>query len=265
MIKILILEGKQLIMNEYLKNLNRIEFVVTMACTGRCKHCSEGEHISNGEHFDGDKAAKVIKDVCEYYKIQSLMTFGGEPLLYPEDVCKIHVAAKEMGIPKRELITNGFFSKDEKRIREVAHMLSKSGLNDIMLSVDAFHQETIPLQPVKYFAECVKSEGIPISVHPAWLVSENDDNPYNKRTRELLQGFIEDGIVISSGNVIFPSGNARKYLSEYFADGIDYENPYEDDPRDVRSISFCPNGDVLNGNVNRNSIMDIINSYSVNV
>ncbi len=210
--------------------------------------------------FDGDRAAKVIKDVCENYKIQSLMTFGGEPLLYPEDVCKIHGAAKEMGIPKRELITNGFFSKDEKRIREVVHMLSKSGLNDIMLSVDAFHQETIPLQPVKYFAECVKSEGIPISVHPAWLVSENDDNPYNKRTRELLQGFIEDGIVISSGNVIFPSGNARKYLSEYFIDGIDYENPYEDDPRDVRSISFCPNGDVLNGNVNRNSIMDIINS-----
>ena len=31
-------------MNKYLKNLNRIEFVVTMACTGKCKHCSQGEH-----------------------------------------------------------------------------------------------------------------------------------------------------------------------------------------------------------------------------
>lgn len=43
-------------MNKYIKNLNRIEFVVTMACTGRCIHCSEGEHKSGGEHekFEGN-------------------------------------------------------------------------------------------------------------------------------------------------------------------------------------------------------------------
>lgn len=34
------------------------------------------------------------------------MTFGGEPLLYPEVVCKIHKAAEEMGIPERTIITN---------------------------------------------------------------------------------------------------------------------------------------------------------------
>ena len=251
-------------MNEYLKNLDRIEFVVTMACTGRCKHCSEGEHIFTGEHIDGESAAKAIKDVCENYKIQSLMTFGGEPLLYPEDVCRIHEAAKEMGIPQRQMITNGFFSKDVNRIKEVAHMLAKSGLNYIMLSVDAFHQETIPLEPVKYFAECAKKEGILVHVHPAWLVSESDNNPYNRKTRELLQEFLQMGIEVSSGNVIFSSGNAVKYLGEYFEDGVEYVNPYEDDPRDVRSISFNPNGDVLNGNIYENCIMDILNSYSVN-
>lgn len=250
-------------MNEYLKNLNRIEFVVTMACTGRCKHCSEGDHIFNGEHIDGESAAKAIEDVCRNYNIQSLMTFGGEPLLYPEDVCKIHAAARKMGIPKRELITNGFFSKEEHRIKEVAYMLAQSGLNHIMLSVDAFHQETIPLEPVKYFAECIKKEGISIRVQPAWLVSENADNSYNIKTRELLQSFMEDGIAISGGNVIFPAGNAKKYLSEYFDDGTEYVNPYEEAPRDIHSISFNPNGDVLNGNINKNCIMDILNSYSV--
>lgn len=250
-------------MNEYLKNLNRIEFVVTMACTGRCKHCSEGEHIFCGEHIDGECAAKAIKDVCRNYNIQSLMTFGGEPLLFPEDVCKIHAAAKEMGIPSRELITNGFFSKDEKRIKEVVHMLAQSGLNNILLSVDAFHQETIPLGPVKYFAVCAKNAGISIHVHPAWLVSESDDNPYNIRTRELLQDFIQDGINVSTGNVIFPSGNAKKYLREYFDDTKAYTNPYEDDPRDIQSISFNPNGDVLNGNIYKNCITDILNTYSV--
>lgn len=105
-------------MNEYLKNVNRIEFVVTMACTGRCKHCSEGEHIGCKEHIDGDVAAQAIKDICTQHKIESLMTFGGEPLLYPEDVCKIHKAAKETGIPQREMITNVIFRRIKKGLQK---------------------------------------------------------------------------------------------------------------------------------------------------
>lgn len=250
-------------MNKYLTNLNRIEFVVTMACTGRCRHCSEGEHISNGEHIDGDIAVNAIYEVCRNYKIESLMTFGGEPLLYPDVVCKIHKAAKEMNIPRRDLITNGFFSKDAKRINEVVHMLAESGVGSIALSVDAFHQETIPLEPVKLFAECVKETGIALRVQPAWLVSAEDNNPYNVRTREVLQEFTQMGISVSGGNIIFPSGNAKKYLGEYFDDSKVYVNPYEEDPRDIRAISFSPNGDVLNGNVNKDGIMDILNAYSV--
>ena len=147
-------------MNEYVKNLNRIEFVVTMACTGRCKHCSEGEHSSGTGHIDADIAVNAIRELCKNYKIESLMTFGGEPLLYPEVVCKIHKTAAEMGIPARDLITNGFFTKDKKRIKEVVGELADSGVCKILLSVDAFHQETIPLEPVKYFVECVKETGI---------------------------------------------------------------------------------------------------------
>lgn len=249
-------------MNEYLKNLNRIEFVVTWACTGRCKHCSEGEHTNCGEHIDAEVAAQAVYDVCKLYPIQSLMTFGGEPLLHPETVCRIHQAAKEMGIPQRDLITNGYFSKDEKRIREVAHMLAVSGVMDILLSVDAFHQETIPLDPVKCFAESVKAEGISLRLSPAWLVSKEDDNPYNVRTREVLAEFAYLNIPEGSGNVIFPSGNAVKYLGEYFKEGELPVNPYEDNPKDVRAIGFDPNGDVLGGNVYKNSIVEIMDGYN---
>lgn len=249
-------------MNKYLKKLNRIEFVVTMACSGKCKHCSQGSHISS-DHIDGDIAKQAIYDICKNYKIESLMTFGGEPLLYPETVCKIHSAAGEMKIPKRELITNGYFSKDENKIKEVAYMLAESGVNGICLSVDAFHQEHIPLKYVKEFAAAVLKEKISIYTHPAWLVSADDNNPYNLKTRELLKEFGAMGIEQSNGNVIFPSGNALKYLGEYFKDNTEYVNPYKENPKDVRTVSFSANGDVLNGNINKNSILEIIKSYDV--
>lgn len=249
-------------MNKYLKNLNRIEFVVTNACSGRCKHCSQGSHISN-EHIDADIAEQAIYDICSHYNIDSLMTFGGEPLLYPETVCKIHSAARKMNISQRELITNGYFSKDVNRIKEVAHMLAQSGVNGICLSVDAFHQETIPLEYVKEFAMAVLDENIPIHTHLAWLVSVDDNNPYNLKTRELLNEFSKLSIEQSSGNVIFPSGNALKYLGEYFDKNIDYHNPYVEDARNMKTISFSANGDVLGGNIYDNSIFDIIKSYNV--
>lgn len=97
-------------MNKYTKNINRIEFVITNSCTGKCKHCSQGEHVSN-EHIDSKLAVQAVHDICNDYKIDSLMTFGGEPLIYPETVFEIHSAAKECGIKYRELITNGYFSK----------------------------------------------------------------------------------------------------------------------------------------------------------
>lgn len=247
-------------MNRYLKNLNRIEFVVTMACSGRCKHCSQGSHISN-EHIDAEIAEHAIYDICRYYKIESLMTFGGEPLLYPEAVRTIHSAARKMNIPQRELITNGYFSKDINRIKEVAHMLAQSGVNGICLSVDAFHQETIPIEYVKEFAKAVIEENISIHTHPAWLVGADDDNPYNQKTRELLNEFSTMGIEQSSGNVIFPSGNALKYLGEYFDKNIEYHNPYRENPKDVKTISFSANGDVLGGNIYKNSILEIIENY----
>ncbi len=249
-------------MNEYLKNLNRIEFVVTWACTGRCRHCSEGEHTLGGEPIDGDAAVRAIYEVCEHYQIESLMTFGGEPLLYPEIVCQIHKAAKKMNIQRRDLITNGFFSRDEKRIQEVVDMLAESGVGNVALSVDAFHQERIPLEPVRYFAECVQKTDMMLRTSPAWLVSKEDDNSYNVKTREILQIFTQMGIETAPGNVIFPSGNAVKYLGEYFDETKEYVSPYEEDPKDVRTISFSPNGDVLNGNIGKNSIMDVIAAYS---
>lgn len=248
-------------MNEYIKNLNRIEFVVTMACTGKCKHCSEGDHSSCTGHIDADVAANAIREICKYYNIESLMTFGGEPLLYPEVVCKIHKTAKDMEIPSRDLITNGFFTKDKKRIKEVVESLANSGLCRILLSVDAFHQETIPIDTVKYFAECVNETDISIKLSPAWLVSETDNNIYNINTRKIIKEFDYLGISTASGNVIFPSGNAVKYLEKYFDKNAEYINPYEENPRDIRTICFSSNGDVLDSNIYQKNIIDILKEY----
>ena len=248
-------------MNPYMQNLNKIEFVVTYACTGQCKHCSEGDHKSCGERIDPGIAADAVRKIAAEYDIKTAMTFGGEPLLYTDAVYAIMKTATELNIPKRQIITNGYFSKNADKIREVAEGLAACGVNDLLLSVDAFHQETIPLDMVKQFAAEAKACGIPIRLQPAWLVSATDNNPYNRKTSEILDSFADMEIRENEGNVIFPEGNALKYLAEYFTDERP-ENPYVEDPRDVRCVSFEPNGNVLGGNIYERDIMAIITDYA---
>ena len=249
-------------MNKYLRNLNRIEFVVTMACTGKCKHCSQGDHIST-DKLDKALSADAVRKIAGEYNISSVMTFGGEPLLCADTVFAIHKAAKDMGIPHRQLITNGYFSNDMAKIKAVAENLAECGVNDILLSVDAFHQETIPLDIVKAFARAVVETGTRIRVQPAWLVSEADNNPYNIRTREILTEFQNMGIASNEGNVIFPMGNALKYLGDYLRPQAENENPYWEDPADIKAICLSANGDILGSNIYKKDILEIIRDYSV--
>ena len=204
--------------NSFVKNLNRIEFVVTNGCTGKCKHCSQGDHSDAIISLDEDKAVNAIYELTDKFNIQSVMTFGGECLIYPDVVFAIHKASHECKIPKRQLITNGYFSTDYKKIEMVSLGINESGVNDLLLSVDAFHQETIPIEPVLYFAECLKKLNVNVRLNPAWLISKNHDNLYNKITNTLINEFKKLGIKEGEGNIVFKSGNALKYLKDYFDD-----------------------------------------------
>ena len=247
-------------MNECLRNLNKIEFVMTYACTGHCKHCSEGNHASCGEHIDGKRAAEAVKAVCAHYPIKTVMTFGGEPLLYPEELYPIHAAAREAGVAKRQVITNGYVTKDPEKMAEIVKGLSACGVNEVLLSVDAFHQETIPLDTVLLFAREVMKQKIPIKLSPAWLVSKQDENHYNQTTQEILSVFTAEGFVVGEGNIVFPEGNAAVFLKEYFNESLP-QNPYREDARDLRCLSFSPDGSVLQSNLYQNDILNILKNY----
>ena len=256
-------------------DLDRIEFVITDICSGRCKHCSNSESSSSSKCVDAVAATAAVQQLTQRFAIRSIMTFGGEPLLYPDTVCRIHAAARDSGIPERQLITNGFFSKDEEQIDTVAKTLCDSGVTDILVSVDVFHQEFIPIEPVTRFAEALRKYNVSsLQIQPAWVVNEQDENPYNTETKRLLQAFTDKGFRINEGNNVFPSGNALRYLSAYFAppENIDLSIPCGSAPYTTRldainCFGINPNGGVslcsiTIGNIHDDDILNIVDRYN---
>lgn len=260
-------------LNKYIKGIERLEFTVTNSCTGKCKHCSEGS-LSGDKKLDKEKTVNSLKEVASVYDIKSIMTFGGEALLYPDIVYAIHEKAKECNIPNRQLITNGCFSKNKEQIVEVAKKLNKSGVNDILLSVDCFHVERLPLDWVYLFAKalCENYSGR-FRLQPTWVNDELDNNTYNIKTKECLAFFDELNIERNDGDSVFPSGNAVRYLSEYFdKKPLDMnfkcgDELYTTSLDNINELMIDCNGDVLAcnfpiGNIMENNILDIIKEYN---
>ena len=261
-------------MNKYL-TVKRIEFAVTYLCNARCRHCysihSEGAFPA---HIDKSLALEIVRKVGRKYKPESIMTFGGEPLLFPEIVCVIHKEAARVEIPLREVITNGYWSNNSRRIKEIAKNLAESSVNSINISVDAFHQEHIPLDIVKKTAEACLEAGIEdITWDPCWVISEDDDNRYNRKTMFILKELEDLPVRNSGGNVMEPEGLALVNLKEFLPPrkkipaGKCGDIPYTEPLDSVKCVCVEPDGriavcnDFYIGNASKTDIVDLIESY----
>jgi len=257
--------------------VDRIEFVVTYLCNSRCAHCQltdEEKGKTQPSHIDKDKSVDIVRKVSRKCVPKSIMTFGGEPLLYPEIVCAIHRQAKKNGIAVRDVITNGFWSTRAEKIEEIAQNLAKSGVNEVSISVDCFHQEFVPLKIVKKAATSAVEAGIErVRWNPCWVVSKKHDNEYNRRTKAILQSLRNLKVEESEGNNVQPKGRARSSLAEFLPPrtlvpkGKCGEMPYTELLDSVKAISIEPDGrvavceDFYIGNAYTSDIIDIVENY----
>lgn len=255
--------------------MNRIEFAVTYLCNGGCKHCYSIQGKERfPEHIDKSIAVEIVRKVGKKYDPESIMTFGGEPLLFPEIVCAIHKEAMNVGIPIREVITNGYWSRDIEKIREIAKDLAESRVNSIIISVDAFHQEHVPLDIVRKTAEACLEVGIEdISWNPCWVLSEDTDNQYNQKTKSILKELEDLPIRNSGGNVMEPDGLALVNLKEFLPLKRKIpaakcgDMPYTDPLNSVKGIYVEPDGEIAVckdfyiGNASKTDIVNLVESY----
>jgi hypothetical protein len=262
--------------NQYI-NLNRLEYSITYQCSSKCRHCYAPAEQPPGspQHIDADLAIHIVREIGLVSDLNSVMTFGGEPLLYPEVVYRIHAEAQALGIPHRHVITNGYWTRDEGKIRTIARSLAQSGVNGVSISVDAFHQEYVPIEVVKRSATALWDAGIQnVRWNPCWLVSENDGNAYNLQTRAILDE-LETALPMipaDDGNVMEPEGKARANFRDYFQTAFEWPRkscqdvPYMDRLDDVRTICVEPSGDIpvcgwVLGNAARENITQILARY----
>lgn len=158
-----------------------------------------------------------LEETTSVTKLDSFMIFGGEPMLYPERTIKLFQKANELGVPEIELITNGFWGRDRNRAQSLAAQLKDAGVNEVNISVDAFHLPYIPLDyPRNTALACLAASIERVRWNVAILESENALNQFDRRTSEILRILAPIGLEVHVNKVWF-QGRARKNLSEFFS------------------------------------------------
>jgi len=157
-----------------------------------------------------------LEETTSVTKLDSFMIFGGEPMLFPERAIKLFHKANELGVPKIELITNGSWG-DDARAKDLALKLKASGVNEVLISVDAFHFPYIPLQYPRNAALASLAAGIEKVVwNVAFIEGENAENRFDKQTKEILRTLVPLSVETHT-NKVWPQGRARTTLKQFFS------------------------------------------------
>ena len=260
-----------MIENQYVQSIREIRLMVTYDCNGRCRHCLSIQRKHTG-CIPAKTAAAIICNLAQQIQLEKVTMFGGEPLLYPDTVEAVCRAAKQAGI-QSSLITNGGLWRDADDMQTQAELLLSLAPDEIILAVDTFHMEFIPLIRPYIFAGILKDKGYSgLKLRPLWVKDRGDENIFNQETRECLRTFEHLQIPIDPGLVIQPEGSGQRYIERFYQKG-QLNDAFRcgslagtQSLSQPASITIQPNGDVTVcnftiGNIYQNDPETILEEY----
>jgi len=230
--------------------------------------CCESSSPYIDDKVDMDVLLKCIDSIEDIKSIRLITITGGEPFLYPDDVLAVAERCKKIG-RKFGVITNAFWCKSYSHTFDVISKLKENSLIRCFVSVDAFHQEYIPIEHVKTFLRVCKDLTIPIEIQASLTKSTFE------RTDEVISKLGIDKLYtrILFGSA-YPVGAAKEQLDqkEFFTRKLDstlcqYQSILHVTPTgQIRPCcSPCFTGIPFDfGNIYTDSLKDILKKVSEN-
>ena len=251
-------------------------FLITFRCPSKCEHCVYNAGPEQEGHIKVNDAEKWLSELVETQRFEWLTLHGGEPLLYLDEMKAILRMAKELEVPRRGAITNGYWAKTPLIAIKTLKELTDAGLNRITFSVDGFHQRYVDIRNVKLGIEAAISIGIDrVWVDSYYLESIDSENMYDKLTKSALkevQGM--NGVEYSLHPVDYEGRGANSLLSyakmsskipggkcvlPYWLEG-DLQNPKVIEVDFEGNITLCPG--ICIGNAKTNSLSAILSNFA---
>ena len=156
----------------------QLALMLTDKCTAACAFCGLRCNQKNDQVISFEFAKRVIDEVVEMGTFERIGLSGGEVFIYPDLVKQILEYAKEKGIERRTVATNGFWGgwSDEKLDEVLSGM--KDCLTEVAFSHDAFHAEYVKSENIYRAIRFLSKYDIKFSVHVADVYGDKGAGPF---------------------------------------------------------------------------------------
>jgi hypothetical protein len=162
--------------------MNRLLLQITYRCTSRCRHCI---YCSNDKVGGALTAGDVERIIHQTRPRECVVFTGGEASLLPDVVISGIKVATSLGI-ESWLNSNGSWGKDPGFAKEYSEALVTHGLARANISVDALHQEFVPVDSVLNAIRALQAAGVKKIKALVTFVNRNQGLLFDQRTEELL-------------------------------------------------------------------------------
>jgi hypothetical protein len=164
--------------------LKGIDIVLTYECTNRCGHCCYRAGPGRDRTMTLGEVERYIAGIAGH-PVEYILLFGGEPFLC-YDLLQDSVKAAA-SLAKVLVFTNGFWATDLDSAKQRLSGLQEAGLNQILFSVDSFHQSYVSLERIAVGITASRELGFgTIEVDNRFLAGPEADNRHDRATRDLM-------------------------------------------------------------------------------
>ena len=141
-----------------------ISIIATYGCNLACRHCFF-ERQQNADYLNPSLLARQLAPLAGAFRW--IHFTGGEPLLSEGSFFELLRAVSQHHTGNIGVATNGYWARDAGEARRIIERMLDGGVDGVSLSVDVFHQESVPLQRVENAARVLSD--LHIAEH-CWLV-----------------------------------------------------------------------------------------------
>lgn len=124
--------------------------IMNYVCTAECRHCMFASAPDCPKDYISAETADRLASLLHEAGTASVHIGGGEPFMNFRALCGLIEALNRHDVGVDYIETNAFWCSDDDFIRERLNKLKSLGVTTIMVSVDPFHIEYVPLErPLK--------------------------------------------------------------------------------------------------------------------
>jgi len=226
--------------------LFRVGLLLTERCDAACRHCWFSSNTDRNEAMTLEQAKKYIDEAAANGARWVSFT-GGEPFLVHSLLLGLTEYASNTGLLSEAVTNCNWATSTEKALQRLSP-LKEAGLETLNMSVDDFHQMTIPLTRVKNCFEAAKR----LELKPVLMITVKKKSDI---TAHRITALLEDSNIQVLGAEKLPNPSALAMETHFTPVGRGKKTPrqemrytkVESQPcrQALTDIGVRPSGDVM--------------------